>query len=452
MANYPTSLPNLSNPAASDVRTGHADQHANANDEIEAIAAAVGVTGSAVAGTVHYRLDALEDSPAGVTDHGALTGLADDDHAQYHTDARGDARYAPVANGVTNGDSHNHLGGDGAQIAYSSLSGTPTLGGAAALNVGTGAGTVAAGDDARIVAATPAETATTIGALIAGATAKAVPVGADSLGLSDSTAGNVLKKTTITDLLEAIYKAGVPRTLWASGQTFWIPPGDGGSNGMLFAGGGTGAFTLSAAVPAGFSLPGLWVYLTANAGGSGNSAGWHYATMSSDTAGICYADTYDSTSGVPPVFPSSPTTLNCVSATRLTTTTADIQCIQVPFDAAAQMGKNGCLELLFKTFGNTPSNKFFSFRAGANALYQSVPAASPVTDALAVISAAGSLSSQLVTRQSYSVGFGGIATISNDLRTVNLAAETYLSVTIKLSATTDSFATSIRKLVVSNKE
>lgn len=29
----------------------------------------------------------------GVTDHGALTGLADDDHPQYHNDARGDARY-----------------------------------------------------------------------------------------------------------------------------------------------------------------------------------------------------------------------------------------------------------------------------------------------------------------------------------------------------------------------
>lgn len=29
----------------------------------------------------------------GVTDHGALTGLWDDDHTQYHTDARGDVRY-----------------------------------------------------------------------------------------------------------------------------------------------------------------------------------------------------------------------------------------------------------------------------------------------------------------------------------------------------------------------
>lgn len=40
--------------------------------------------------------------------------------------------YAPTAKGVTNGDSHDHSGGDGAQIAYSGLSGLPTLGTAAA--------------------------------------------------------------------------------------------------------------------------------------------------------------------------------------------------------------------------------------------------------------------------------------------------------------------------------
>ena len=34
--------------------------------------------------------------PTAVSDHGALTGLADDDHPQYHTDARGDARYSPL--------------------------------------------------------------------------------------------------------------------------------------------------------------------------------------------------------------------------------------------------------------------------------------------------------------------------------------------------------------------
>lgn len=46
----------------------------------------------------------------GVSDHGALTGLNDDDHTQYHNDARGDIRYAPIrrthnaAAAVTAGD------------------------------------------------------------------------------------------------------------------------------------------------------------------------------------------------------------------------------------------------------------------------------------------------------------------------------------------------------------
>jgi hypothetical protein len=43
------------------------------------------------------------------------------------TQSAGDAAYAPIAKGVTNGDTHDHSGGDGAQVAYSSLSGTPTL-------------------------------------------------------------------------------------------------------------------------------------------------------------------------------------------------------------------------------------------------------------------------------------------------------------------------------------
>jgi hypothetical protein len=56
--------------------------------------------------------------------------------------------FAPAAQGVTNGNSHNHDGGDGAQIAYNSLSGLPTLGTAAAQNVGAGAGNVVQLDNA----------------------------------------------------------------------------------------------------------------------------------------------------------------------------------------------------------------------------------------------------------------------------------------------------------------
>jgi len=32
----------------------------------------------------------------GVSDHGGLAGLTDDDHSQYHNNARGDARYTPL--------------------------------------------------------------------------------------------------------------------------------------------------------------------------------------------------------------------------------------------------------------------------------------------------------------------------------------------------------------------
>jgi Protein of unknown function (DUF2793) len=44
----------------------------------------------------------LSAGGGGVTDHGLLTGLSDDDHAQYHNNARGDARYSPI-NPVTLG-------------------------------------------------------------------------------------------------------------------------------------------------------------------------------------------------------------------------------------------------------------------------------------------------------------------------------------------------------------
>ena len=58
--------------------------------------------------------------PTAVSDHGALTGLADDDHPQYHTDARGDARYSPLGHGHTIAAvSGLQLALDGKQVAGS---------------------------------------------------------------------------------------------------------------------------------------------------------------------------------------------------------------------------------------------------------------------------------------------------------------------------------------------
>lgn len=72
--------------------TWEADQDANSNDLNN-----LGTLNSDVVrcdelyigGVLHVS----EGSGGGVTDHGDLTGLVDDDHTQYHNDARGDARY-----------------------------------------------------------------------------------------------------------------------------------------------------------------------------------------------------------------------------------------------------------------------------------------------------------------------------------------------------------------------
>jgi hypothetical protein len=79
---------------------------------------------------LHDRIDAI----APITDHGALGGKADDDHTQYLNETRHDADdhssltpaeigAAPAAEGVTNGDTHDHAGGDGGQVDHGGLGG-----------------------------------------------------------------------------------------------------------------------------------------------------------------------------------------------------------------------------------------------------------------------------------------------------------------------------------------
>lgn len=64
--NFPTSLDALTNPLSSnklnDAGVLHADQHANANDAIEALEAKVGVNSSAVTTSLDYRVAQLEKS------------------------------------------------------------------------------------------------------------------------------------------------------------------------------------------------------------------------------------------------------------------------------------------------------------------------------------------------------------------------------------------------------
>jgi len=154
-----------------------------------------------------------------------LQGALDGKSATSHDHA---ATYAPLASGVTHGDSHDHSGGDGAQISYATLSNLPTLGTAAATaatdyatashnHTGTYVATGADAADLSSSTATDGYVLTADGAggaaweaaavtyagaasEIHAATDKATPVDADELGLVDSAASWGLKKLTWANL------------------------------------------------------------------------------------------------------------------------------------------------------------------------------------------------------------------------------------------------------------
>ena len=61
--NFPASLDTLTNPSATDTLDSppHDEQHADANDAIEALQAKVGVNGSAVTTSHEYRINSIEE-------------------------------------------------------------------------------------------------------------------------------------------------------------------------------------------------------------------------------------------------------------------------------------------------------------------------------------------------------------------------------------------------------
>lgn len=64
---FPTSKDNLTNPSGSDELTGHAAQHANANDAIEALETAVGVTNSTDSNSLTYKINTLSSELEGIS-------------------------------------------------------------------------------------------------------------------------------------------------------------------------------------------------------------------------------------------------------------------------------------------------------------------------------------------------------------------------------------------------
>lgn len=159
--------------------------------------------------------------PAGTTDHGGLTGLSDDDHALYHTDARGDARYAALshahaASAITSGTIDTARLGSGTANSSTYLRGDQTWAAAA--------GGVASDTHA--------------------ATEKTTPVDSDEVPLIDSAAAWVLKRLTLANLKATL--SGVFAVLAGKSGGQKIVGGTGGTDKLVLqgtSGNGTGTAT-----------------------------------------------------------------------------------------------------------------------------------------------------------------------------------------------------------------
>ncbi len=83
------------------------DSHLS-EDERDALSGAAAPSAINVLAT----MDDVQAAGGGVSDHGELAGLADDDHQQYLTNGRGDARYEPVGAVSAHAGTTGHLSAD----------------------------------------------------------------------------------------------------------------------------------------------------------------------------------------------------------------------------------------------------------------------------------------------------------------------------------------------------
>lgn len=70
--NFPVSLDDLSNPAATDSLAGHATLHGNVNDTLEALQAKVGADGSNVTTSLDYKISVLQTDLASLDSENTL--------------------------------------------------------------------------------------------------------------------------------------------------------------------------------------------------------------------------------------------------------------------------------------------------------------------------------------------------------------------------------------------
>ncbi|MEM7810546.1 MAG: hypothetical protein AAF532_03575 [Planctomycetota bacterium] len=138
---------------------GHTHGLADVTDAGTAASRDVPASGDAAADEVVLGSDSRlgTGGGGGTTDHGALSGLGDDDHPQYLNQARGDARYLSSDSAALFAlDGHAHLANDISDLGTAALLDAPAAGDAAA-------GEVVLGNDTRLAALGEANTTADVG-------------------------------------------------------------------------------------------------------------------------------------------------------------------------------------------------------------------------------------------------------------------------------------------------
>jgi len=248
-----------------------------------------------------------------------------------------------------------------------------------------------------------------------------------------------------------IRKPSESYTLYQSGIPFWIPPGDGGANGLSFTG-TRGVFTLSAASPMANSVAFLrncYCYLPASSGGL-VAGGWFWCTMSDDTNGEIFQDTYPGSGH--PAFVTSATAHPNLTAGRITQTLSPVTGASFTIPGGS-LGPNGILYCNMATrFTNSGTSKYFrAVLPTGSFMYLSGTTSNGVIDGEGWLQNQGVQNRQ--TRVSGNTGrahSGTTAMTSNDnSQTVqDFSVDVLFAATMQIGATTDSIIGVLREVTV----
>lgn len=227
------------------------------------------------------------------------------------------------------------------------------------------------------------------------------------------------------------------RTVAISPIPFLIMPGDGAANGCQFTG-TNGAFTLSAAIIAniGTSLAGCYAYFSASFGGSSLTAGWRWTEFSSDTAGIVYAETYESGSGQPG-RPATRTPITPNLSGWVTGSTSEIVGPSGFILPGNALGNNGNLQVFIGQAGSTSGIKSYRAKIDTTNVVQVGNTSSPVIDTLHTITCSDSPTEKYCGRSIASsaggVGIAATAATSASVVSVNTAIPQQFSISLQQS-------------------